>query len=117
MKRATCEGQAELMIAKHRNGNTGNLRIAFDGARSKFTNFDKPIYDSSQPTKNRFFPYNFISQHPTFVLAFQLLIFRNVVKLNSYRLLIFLKLYIFDGYFSERLRVQFLPRSPLLVAR
>ena len=68
MKRATREGQAELMIAKHRNGNTGNLRIAFDGARSKFTNFDKPIYDSSQPTKNRFFPYNFISQPPTLFL-------------------------------------------------
>ena len=54
-EKSPCEGQAELIIAKHRNGNTGNLRIQFVGKYSKFSDLDTAetgTYDSQHDESN-----------------------------------------------------------------
>ena len=38
------KGVAEIIIGKNRHGEIGKVRLGFDGAKSKFTNFD-PLYD------------------------------------------------------------------------
>jgi len=35
-----CEGQAEFIIAKHRNGSLENVRLRFEGAMAKFSDLD-----------------------------------------------------------------------------
>lgn len=37
--------QAEVMIAKHRNGPIGNVTLSFDGMTTRFGNHDKPQYE------------------------------------------------------------------------
>ena len=43
-ERTPCEGQAELIIAKHRNGGLGNIRLKFIGYLGKFENLE--VFDS-----------------------------------------------------------------------
>jgi replicative DNA helicase len=53
-----CEGQAEFIIAKHRNGSLENVRLRFEAAMAKFSDLDSipnapsAVYESSmnQPT-------------------------------------------------------------------
>jgi replicative DNA helicase len=43
------EGLAELIIAKHRNGATGDVPLRFIKQLAKFTNYDDPGYTLSTP--------------------------------------------------------------------
>ncbi len=35
-----CDGQAELIVAKHRNGSLDNIRLKFESSMAKFSNLD-----------------------------------------------------------------------------
>jgi len=39
-ERTPCEGQAEFIVAKHRNGGLENIRLKFIGHLAQFTNLD-----------------------------------------------------------------------------
>ena len=38
------KGVAEIDLAKHRNGETGEIRLTFRGANSRFENYADPTY-------------------------------------------------------------------------
>jgi replicative DNA helicase len=65
-ERTPCEGQAEFIVAKHRNGGLDNIRLKFTGHLAQFSNLDEDngfefqskmnaIPTSSQPTPNEAF--------------------------------------------------------------
>ncbi|MCF6182549.1 replicative DNA helicase [Lutibacter sp.] len=65
-ERTPCEGQAEFIVAKHRNGGLDNIRLKFIGHLAQFSNLDEDngfefqskmnaIPTSSQPTANEAF--------------------------------------------------------------
>jgi replicative DNA helicase len=45
-----CDGQAELIIAKHRNGSLENVRLKFEGAMAKFSDLDHHHAGGGMPT-------------------------------------------------------------------
>ncbi len=65
-ERTPCEGQAEFIVAKHRNGGLDNIKLKFIGHLAQFSNLDddsdfefqskmNAIPTSSQPTANEAF--------------------------------------------------------------
>jgi replicative DNA helicase len=40
-ERTPCEGQAEFIVAKHRNGGLDNIRLKFTGHLAQFSNLDE----------------------------------------------------------------------------
>ncbi|MBC8025027.1 MAG: replicative DNA helicase, partial [Steroidobacteraceae bacterium] len=38
------KGVAEIDLAKHRNGETGDIRLTFRGANARFENYADPAY-------------------------------------------------------------------------
>ncbi len=50
--RTPCEGQAEFIIAKHRNGGLDNIRLKFIGRLAKFTNLDEGFGSEYQSSIN-----------------------------------------------------------------
>jgi replicative DNA helicase len=43
------QGMGEVIIAKHRNGSTGTVKLKFIGKYTKFADFDAPSSDSPFP--------------------------------------------------------------------
>lgn len=51
----SCAGQAELIIAKHRNGSLENIRLRFEGQLARFSDleeFDNHVFDSAMNNDN-----------------------------------------------------------------
>jgi len=64
-ERTPTQGQAELIVAKHRNGGLDNLRLKFIGALGKFDNledFDSPFEFQSKMNAGEENP--FLTQNP-----------------------------------------------------
>jgi replicative DNA helicase len=53
MKLSPTAGQAEIMIAKHRNGSIENVRLKFIGHLGKFDNLDYSSYDDLPSSMNQ----------------------------------------------------------------
>jgi len=51
-ERTPCEGQAEFIIAKHRNGGLDNIKMKFIGRLAKFTNLDEGFETEFQSSMN-----------------------------------------------------------------
>ena len=47
----SCLGQAEFIIAKHRNGSLGRRRLKFNASLAKFGNLEKDIYQNQYNSK------------------------------------------------------------------
>ncbi|MDR3477645.1 MAG: replicative DNA helicase [Gammaproteobacteria bacterium] len=45
------KGMAEIIIAKHRNGNIGKINLSFNSQNCRFDNFDGVLLNPSQPEK------------------------------------------------------------------
>jgi len=52
-ERTPCEGQAEFIIAKHRNGGLDNIRIKFIGRLAKFTDLDEGFGTEFESSMNQ----------------------------------------------------------------
>ena len=55
-----CDGQAELIVAKHRNGSLEKVRLRFEGSMAKFSdlenigqNIDEAVYESKMNSEAR----------------------------------------------------------------
>jgi len=67
-ERTPCEGQAEFIIAKHRNGGLDNIRMKFIGRLAKFTDLEEGFgteYESSM-NQDAISPGNFGSTNDAF---------------------------------------------------
>lgn len=51
-ERTPCEGQAEFIVAKHRNGGLENIRLKFVGRLAKFANLDEGFETEFQSSMN-----------------------------------------------------------------
>ena len=51
-ERTPCEGQAEFIVAKHRNGGLDNIRLKFVGKLAKFTNLEEGFDTEFQSSIN-----------------------------------------------------------------
>ena len=51
-ERTPCEGQAEFIVAKHRNGGLDNIKMKFIGRLAKFTNLDEGFETEFQSSMN-----------------------------------------------------------------
>ena len=51
-ERTPCEGQAEFIVAKHRNGGLENIRMKFIGRLAKFANLDEGFETEFQSSMN-----------------------------------------------------------------
>jgi len=67
-ERTPCEGQAEFIVAKHRNGGLENIKIKFIGRLAKFTNLDEGFGTEFQSSMNQdaISPDNFASANDAF---------------------------------------------------
>jgi len=53
-ERTNCEGQAEFIIAKHRNGGLDNVRLKFTGHLAQFSNLEEDFGTEFQSKMNEF---------------------------------------------------------------
>jgi len=53
-ERTPCEGQAEFIVAKHRNGGLDNIRLKFEGALAQFSDLDNDFSTEFQSKMNDF---------------------------------------------------------------
>ncbi len=51
-ERTPCEGQAEFIVAKHRNGGLDNIRLKFTGYLAQFSNLDEDFGNEFQSSMN-----------------------------------------------------------------
>ncbi len=51
-ERTPCEGQAEFIVAKHRNGGLDNIRLKFTGHLAQFSNLDEELGNEFQSKMN-----------------------------------------------------------------
>jgi len=51
-ERSPCEGQAEFIVAKHRNGGLDNIRLKFTGHLAQFSNLDDSISNEFHSSMN-----------------------------------------------------------------
>ncbi|MBP9601450.1 MAG: DnaB-like helicase C-terminal domain-containing protein, partial [Lutibacter sp.] len=51
-ERTPCEGQAEFIVAKHRNGGLDNIRLKFTGHLAQFSNLDDGFSNEFQSKMN-----------------------------------------------------------------
>jgi len=67
-ERTPCEGQAEFIVAKHRNGGLENIKIKFIGRLAKFTDMDEGFETEFQSSMNQdsITPGNFGSTNDAF---------------------------------------------------
>jgi replicative DNA helicase len=67
-ERTPCEGQAEFIVAKHRNGGLENIRMKFIGRLAKFANLDEGFETEFQSSMNTdsISPSNFSSANDAF---------------------------------------------------
>jgi len=67
-ERTPCEGQAEFIVAKHRNGGLENIKMKFIGRLAKFTNLDEDMGTEFQSSMNQssISPDNFASTNDAF---------------------------------------------------
>jgi replicative DNA helicase len=67
-ERTPCEGQAEFIIAKHRNGGLENIKLKFIGRLAKFTDLDDGFGTEFQSSMNHdtISPDNFASANDAF---------------------------------------------------
>ena len=67
-ERTPCEGQAEFIVAKHRNGGLENIKMKFIGRLAKFTNLDEDMGTEFQSSMNQssISPDNFASASDAF---------------------------------------------------
>jgi len=67
-ERTPCEGQAEFIVAKHRNGGLENIRMKFIGRLAKFTNLEEGFETEFQSSMNNdsVSPGNFNSANEAF---------------------------------------------------
>jgi replicative DNA helicase len=67
-ERTPCEGQAEFIVAKHRNGGLENIKIKFIGRLAKFTDLDEGFGTEFQSSMNQdaISPDNFASANDAF---------------------------------------------------
>ncbi len=67
-ERTPCEGQAEFIIAKHRNGGLENIKLKFIGRLAKFTDLDEGFETEFQSSMNQdaISPDNFASANDAF---------------------------------------------------
>ncbi len=67
-ERSPCEGQAEFIIAKHRNGGLENIKLRFEGRLARFTDLDEGFETEFQSSMNQenVTPGNFTSTSDAF---------------------------------------------------
>jgi len=67
-ERTPCDGQAEFIVAKHRNGGLENIRMKFIGRLAKFANLDEGFETEFQSSMNdgQISPSNFTSANDAF---------------------------------------------------
>ncbi len=67
-ERTPCDGQAEFIVAKHRNGGLENIRMKFIGRLAKFANLDEGFETEFQSSMNagQISPSNFSSANDAF---------------------------------------------------
>jgi replicative DNA helicase len=67
-ERTPCEGQAEFIVAKHRNGGLDNIKMKFIGRLAKFTDLDEGFATEFQSSMNQdtISPANFASASDAF---------------------------------------------------
>lgn len=67
-ERTPCDGQAEFIVAKHRNGGLENIRMKFIGRLAKFANLDEGFETEFQSSMNagQISPDNFTSANDAF---------------------------------------------------
>ena len=67
-ERSPCEGQAEFIIAKHRNGGLDNIKLKFVGRLAKFTDLEEGFATEFQSSMNQdvVSPSNFTSTSDAF---------------------------------------------------
>ncbi len=66
-ERTPCEGQAEFIVAKHRNGGLENIRLKFTGHLAQFSNLDEDFSSEFQSKMNNSIPQESIpSAHDAF---------------------------------------------------
>ena len=67
-ERTPCDGQAEFIVAKHRNGGLENIKMKFIGRLAKFTNLDEDMGTEFQSSMNKssISPDNFASTSDAF---------------------------------------------------
>ena len=67
-ERSPCEGQAEFIIAKHRNGGLDNIKLKFVGRLAKFTDLEEGFATEFQSSMNQdvVSPSNFTSASDAF---------------------------------------------------
>lgn len=57
--RTPCEGQAEFIVAKHRNGGLDQIRLKFTGYLAQFSNLDENISSEFHSSMNQFGEENY----------------------------------------------------------
>jgi replicative DNA helicase len=67
-ERTPCEGQAEFIVAKHRNGGLDNIKMKFIGRLAKFTDLEEGFATEFQSSMNQdvISPSNFASTNDAF---------------------------------------------------
>ncbi len=66
-ERTPCEGQAEFIVAKHRNGGLDNIKLKFEGRLAKFSDLDEEFGNEFQSSMNQnISPSNFASTSDAF---------------------------------------------------
>ncbi len=66
-ERTPCDGQAEFIVAKHRNGGLDNIRMKFEGRLAKFSDLETDFGSEFQSSMNQdISPSNFASTSDAF---------------------------------------------------
>jgi replicative DNA helicase len=68
-ERTPCEGQAEFIVAKHRNGGLENIRLKFTGHLAQFSNLEESFATEFQSKMNDFITPNLPSAEDVFGAA------------------------------------------------
>ncbi len=65
-ERTPCEGQAEFIVAKHRNGGLENIKLKFTGHLAQFSNLEESFATEFQSKMNDFLTPNLPSAEDVF---------------------------------------------------
>lgn len=65
-ERSPCEGQAEFIVAKHRNGGLDNIRLKFTGHLALFSDLDDGFGNEFQSKMNNSIPESFVTPSQAF---------------------------------------------------